>query len=76
MIASEPAFAGSTSPTKELLLASLRCEYLRTRAWLADLQALGIALKGGLISPDQAAEHMRDLDLLSPLAVQIEESAR
>jgi len=58
----------------EFLLAVLRVEHAHTKAWLADIDALGIALRGGLITPAQAAEHMRDMELLSsPLAKQVEQ---
>ena len=58
----------------EFLLAVLRVEHARARAWLADIDALGIALRGGLITPEQAAEHMHEMDLLySPLAKQVEQ---
>jgi predicted RNA-binding protein associated with RNAse of E/G family len=58
----------------EFLLAVLRVEHARAKAWLADIEALGIALRGGLITPAQGAEHMREMDLLSsPLAKQVEQ---
>ena len=58
----------------EFLLAVLRVEHARAKAWLADIDALGIALRGGLITPAQAVEHMREMDLLSsPLAKQVEQ---
>ena len=40
----------------DYLLAELRCAALRARLWQADIEAVGIALKGGLIGPDQALE--------------------
>jgi predicted RNA-binding protein associated with RNAse of E/G family len=58
----------------EFLLAVLRVEHARAKAWLADIDALDFALRGGLITPAQAAEHMREMDLLSsPLAKQVEQ---
>jgi hypothetical protein len=65
----------SNTPSKEFLLTTLRVEHLRARAWLGDIEALGIALNGGLISAAQAAEHMHDLDIMPPIGVQIEEKA-
>jgi predicted RNA-binding protein associated with RNAse of E/G family len=63
-----------SAPSTEFLLAVLRVEHARTKMWLADIDALGIALRGGLITPAQAAEHMREMDLLSsPLAKQAEQ---
>jgi hypothetical protein len=46
------------------LLAELRCASLRARILQADIEAIGIALKGGLISPDQAIELIADVDAL------------
>jgi hypothetical protein len=66
---------GNCRYDKEFLLATLRGEYLRTKEWLVDLEALGIALRGGLISPAQAAQHMHDLDIMSPIGLQMEENA-
>jgi hypothetical protein len=52
----------------ELLLAMLRVESLRLRTVQADVDALGIALRGGLISPAQCVAHMHDLGIVGPLA--------
>jgi hypothetical protein len=60
---------------KEFLLATLRAELLRAKAWVGDIEALGIALKGGLISSAQAVAHMHDLGVMPPLAKEIEEPA-
>jgi hypothetical protein len=46
------------------LLAELRCAALRTRLLQADIEAVGIALKGGLVTPDQALELLHDVDAL------------
>ena len=46
------------------LLAELRCASLRARILQADIEAIGIALKGGLISPNQAIELLADVDAL------------
>jgi hypothetical protein len=50
------------------LLAELRCASLRARILQADIDAIGIALKGGLISPDQALELLADVDALRVVA--------
>jgi hypothetical protein len=53
----------------DYLLAELRCAALRARLWQADIEAVGIALKGGLISPEEALENLHDcgaLHLVSP----------
>jgi hypothetical protein len=48
----------------EYLLGELRCAALRARLWVADIEAVGTALRGGLISPDQAVEALADCDAL------------
>jgi hypothetical protein len=49
---------------REYLLAELRAAALRARLWQADIDAVGLALKAGLISPGQAVEHLSDCGLL------------
>jgi len=46
------------------LLAELRCAALRARLWQLDIDAVGIALKGSLIAPEQALELLADRDAL------------
>jgi hypothetical protein len=46
------------------LLAELRCAALRARLWQADIEAVGLALKGQPISPEQALELLGDCDAL------------
>jgi len=48
----------------EYLLAELRCASLRARLWQADIDAVGLALKAGLIDPDHAVEALADCDCL------------
>jgi hypothetical protein len=48
----------------DYLLAELRCAVLRTRLWEADITAVALALKSGLISPDQALENLHGCDAL------------
>jgi len=48
----------------DYLLAELRCARARARLWQADIEAVGIALKGGLIHPQQALELLHDCDAL------------
>ena len=48
----------------DYLLCELRCAALRTRLLQADIEAVGIALKGGLVTPDQALELLHDVDAL------------
>jgi hypothetical protein len=57
----------TTSPPQDFttyLLAELRCASLRARILQADIDAIGLALKGGLISADQALELLADVDAL------------
>jgi len=60
---------------REYLLAELRAAALRARLWQADIDAVGLALKAGLISPDQAVEHLSDCGLSRLLAVREEQEA-
>ena len=60
---------------REYLLAELRAAALRARLWQADIDAVGLALKAGLISPDQAVEHLSDCGHLRLLAVREEQEA-
>jgi hypothetical protein len=46
------------------LLQELRCAVLRARLWQADIEAVDLALKGGLIDPEQALELLADCDAL------------
>lgn len=48
----------------EYLLAEMRCASLRARLAQLDINAVGIALKGGLISPEQALALLDDVDAL------------
>jgi len=48
----------------DYLLAELRCAALRARLWQSDIEAVGIALKHGLIQPEQALELLHDCDAL------------
>jgi hypothetical protein len=49
---------------REYLLAELRCASLRARLWQHDIEAIGLALKGGLVTPEQAVEMLADCDAL------------
>jgi len=46
------------------LLAELRCASLRARLWQYDIDAVGMALKAGLVEPEQALELLADCDCL------------
>ena len=69
MISSETV----TRERREYLLAELRAATLRARLWQADIDAVGLALKAGLISPDQAVEHLSDCGLLRLLGIREEQ---
>ena len=49
---------------RDYLMAELRCASLRARLWQADIDAVGMALKAGLVSPEQALELLADCDCL------------
>jgi hypothetical protein len=48
----------------DYLLAELRCAALRARILASDVDAIGLALKGGLVTADQAIELLADCDAL------------
>lgn len=48
----------------DYLLAELRCAALRARLWQADIESIGLALKAGWISPEQAVEALAECDCL------------
>jgi hypothetical protein len=49
---------------RDYLIAELRCASLRARLWQADIEAVGMALKAGLVEPEQALELLRECDCL------------
>jgi len=49
---------------RDYLMAELRCASLRARLWQADIDAVGMALKAGLVEPEQALELLRECDCL------------
>lgn len=53
-----------SAATTAYLLAEICCAALRARLVVSDLDAIGLALKAGLISPAQAVTHLHDIDLL------------
>jgi hypothetical protein len=64
--ASKPFDSAGKSPGNYLdyLLAELRCAVLRARLAQSDLEAIGIALKSSLISPEQALALCDEADCL------------
>jgi hypothetical protein len=59
----------------EYLLAELRCASLRARLWQADIDAVGLALKGGLIHPEQALKLLHDCNALHLVGAVREDAA-
>jgi hypothetical protein len=60
-----PTHTTPSLPTPILyLLAELRCSSLRARLIQADIEAIDLALKSGLISPEQALEYIGVLRLV------------
>jgi hypothetical protein len=53
----------STTGRIEYLLAELRCASLRARLLQADIDAVGQALKGGLLTAEQALWHLEDIGI-------------
>jgi hypothetical protein len=53
---------------RDYLIAELRCAALRARLIQSDIEAVGIALKGGLISPELATSMLHDCDVLRLVA--------
>lgn len=49
---------------QDYLLAELRVASLRLQLEQCDIDAIGLALKGGLITPDQAIALLHDCDVL------------
>jgi hypothetical protein len=48
----------------DYLLAELRCTALRARILQADIDAIGIALKNGLVTPEQVLALLHNVDAL------------
>jgi hypothetical protein len=49
----------------EYLLAELRCAALRARLAACDIDAIGIALRAGIVDPDVAFEWLHECNALS-----------
>jgi hypothetical protein len=54
---------------REYLLAELRAAALRARLLQADIDAVGLALKAGLIEAEQALELLADCDCLRLIGI-------
>jgi len=60
-----PSSQAESGPSfHDYLLAEMRCASLRARILQHEIDAIGLALKGGAISADPALALMHDIDLL------------
>jgi hypothetical protein len=62
----------TSSAFADYVLAELRCAALRAKLWQNDITAIGLALKGNFIDPDNALAHLHDcgaLRLVAPSSV-------
>jgi hypothetical protein len=53
---------------RDYLLAEIRCASLRAKILQAEIDAIGIALKGGMVTAEQAIVLMHGVDLLRFIA--------
>jgi hypothetical protein len=65
--------SGAPADRREYLLAELRAAHVRARLWQADIEALGVALRGGLIHPEQALALLHDCDALHLVGTELRE---
>jgi hypothetical protein len=49
---------------REYLVAELRCAVARARLAVLDIEAIGLALKNNIVSPEQALALLTDADVL------------
>ena len=63
---SEPVATGRDDRTA-YLLAELRCAALRARLVACEIDAIGIALRGGLIDPETAVAWLHDCGVLDSM---------
>jgi hypothetical protein len=47
---------------RQYLLAEMRCASLRLHLLQADVDAIALALKGGVVTPEQAIDLLHDVD--------------
>jgi hypothetical protein len=64
----------SEEPQKEFLLAALRAASLRAKMYEVEINSIGVALKGGLITGEDAISWMREIGAMHMLAM-VAESA-
>ena len=63
-----PPAATSEEDRVSFVLAQLRCGALRARHLACEVDAIGIALRGGMIPPDTAVAWLRDCGVLDDVA--------
>lgn len=64
-IANDQATRNKSKPDhREFLLGSMRCASLSLRSWAAEIDYIGVALRGNVISTEVACEWLNDLGLL------------
>jgi hypothetical protein len=56
--------SGSSDNYVHYLLAELACAAIRTRLLSAEIDSIGVALRGAIITPDGAMEWMADIGAL------------
>jgi hypothetical protein len=60
-----PHPTGCNTPTRiDYLLQELRCASMRARLCAGDIDAVGMALKVGLVTPEEAIEMLEDCPAL------------
>src|SRR6516164_3767034 len=70
-----PPAATSEEDRVSFVLAQLRCGALRARHLACEVDAIGIALRGGMIPPDTAVAWLRDCGVLDDVASPQENTA-
>jgi hypothetical protein len=51
-------------PSTDYVLSELRRASLHARLWQADIEAIALALAGGVITAQEAIDHLAECDLL------------
>lgn len=63
-MAEDPGELEAAELHREFLLSALRAAQLRARAMVADLETIGVSLKGNLIGPETAARWIIQSNML------------
>jgi hypothetical protein len=70
-----PAHKKIDDDRSELVLSELRAASLRARCLVVDLDTIGIALRGGLITPERAVSLLAEIGVLPLIAPEPREAA-